>query len=90
MPDWHPILAAQEREPGTWTMVAPDGVIYGTVVIVRRDGDIAYRVTCQGRQLPYTDNLRDACMNIHRTFISSHGPDVPPTGWYPDLKIGPQ
>lgn len=85
MSDWHPLLAAQEREPGTWTMVDLDGREYGTVQIVRRDSAIAYRVTAMGRQLPYSTNLRDACMLIHRTFIAAHAPGKPPGGYYPDL-----
>lgn len=45
MPDWPPMLAAEERAPGTWTMVAPDGREYGLVEIRRLDGRITHRVT---------------------------------------------
>lgn len=85
MTDWHPLLAAEEREPGTWTMVAPDRVEYGTVQIVRRGGEIAYRVTALGRPAGYTSSLRAACERIHHAQIASFSPGPPPGGIYPDL-----
>lgn len=85
MTDWHPILAAQEREPGTWTMLDPDGRPYGTVQIVRVNGDIAYRVTALDRFAGHTTTLRAACERIHHAFIASHSPGPPPGGIYPDL-----
>lgn len=85
MPDWNPILAAQERDPGTWTMVAPDGREYGLVEIRRVDGRIAYRVTALGQPAGYTSTLRAACERIHHAFIASHSPGPPPGGIYPDL-----
>ncbi|MCZ4069225.1 hypothetical protein O1W71_16255 [Microbacterium sp. H37-C3] len=85
MADWHAMLAAVEDPPGTWTMVAPDGREYGTVQIVRRGGEIAYRVTALGRHAGWTSTLRSACERIHHAFIASHSPGPPPGGIYPDL-----
>ncbi|MGZ0069445.1 hypothetical protein [Microbacterium arborescens] len=85
MPDWHAMLATEEREPGTWTMVAPDGVEYGTVRIVRVRGEIRYRVIALGRHVGWTSSLRSGCERIHHIFIASHSPGPPPGGIYPDL-----
>lgn len=85
MPDWHPLLAAVENPPGTWTMLDPDNRPYGTVQIVRRDGDICYRVNALNRHAGYTNTLRLACERIHHAFIASHSPGPPPGGIYPDL-----
>lgn len=83
MPDWHPMLAAEEREPGTWTMVTPDGREYGTVQIVRVNGEIRYRVTALGQHVGWTTSLREACQRIHDILIASFSPGAPPGGWYP-------
>lgn len=85
MTDWHPILATEEREPGVWTMVAPDGKEYGTVTIVRVDGEIRYRAVAIGAHVGHTTTLREACMRVHQTFLRSLGPGEPPGGYYPDL-----
>lgn len=85
MPDWHPMLAAVENPPGTWTMLDPDHRPYGVVQIVRVNGDIAYRVTALGHPAGHTNTLRAACERIHHAFIASHSPGPPPGGIYPDL-----
>lgn len=82
------MLATEEREPGTWTMVAPDGVEYGTVQIVRKDGEIRYRVTALGKHAGWTTTLRAACERVHYAHISSLSPGPPPGGIYPDMSGG--
>lgn len=80
-----PSSATEEREPGVWTMVTPDGREYGLVEIRRLDGRIVYRVTAMGQPAGYAGTLREACARIHHVFIASHSPGPPPGGIYPDL-----
>jgi hypothetical protein len=41
--DWHPIMQAQEYEPGRWVMIDTSGKPYGFVEFVRRGGEVGYR-----------------------------------------------
>lgn len=88
MSDWHPMLAAEEGPPGTWTMLAPFGEVYGRVEI-RREGDrVFYRSWFRDTELIQTATLRAATMLVHRAYIATLSPGPPPGGIYPDLKGG--
>jgi hypothetical protein len=91
MPDWHPLLAADERTPGVWTMVAPDGAAYGRVEIRRAGDRVFYRSWFRGTELVHTTTLRDATMLVHRAHIATLSPGAPPGGIYPHLNgiVGP-
>jgi hypothetical protein len=80
---WHPILAADEPEPGRWRLVDSMGREYGRVTIVRVDGEVRYRAEFQGRLLGWGSSLRGACERVHHAFVRSHGPGE----WqgYPDF-----
>lgn len=85
MPDWHPMLAAEERTPGVWTMVSPDGIVYGRVEIRRAGERVFYRSWFRGTELIQSPSLRDATMLVHRAYIATMSPGPPPGGIYPDL-----
>jgi hypothetical protein len=80
---WHPILAADEPEPGRWRLVDSIGREYGRVTIVRIDGEVRYRAEFEGVLLGWGTTLRGACERVHRAFLRSHGPG----DWqgYPDF-----
>jgi hypothetical protein len=71
---WHPILAADEPEPGQWHLRDAYDREYGRVVIVRLDGEVRYRAEFRDELLGYTTTLRRACENVHAAFVRSHGP----------------
>ena len=72
--EWHPILAAMERQPGTWEMIDPDGRVYGRIQIRRVADGIRYRTEHQGELLGWATSLRVACEKVHGTYIRAHGP----------------
>lgn len=80
---WHPILAADEPEPGRWRLVDSMGREYGRVSIVRVDGEVRYRAEFEGRLLGWGTTLKGACERVHHAFVRSHGPGE----WqgYPDF-----
>ncbi len=86
MNDWHPILTAEERTPGKWTMLTPDGEQYGVVEIRRTADGIRYRCAFRGAELIPTTSLRDACARVHRAYIATLSPGPPPGGIYPNLR----
>ncbi len=47
---------------------------YGTVTIVRVDGEVRYRAEFGGRLLGWGTTLRGACERVHHAFVRSHGP----------------
>lgn len=51
MKQWHPILTAREPEPGTWWLVDDDARPYAIVDVVRRHGEVGYRVTTWAESL---------------------------------------
>jgi hypothetical protein len=70
---WHPLLNADERTPGVWTMVDSTGRDYGTVRIVRESGAIVYvselrRERLGGRNV----TLRQAVEKVHAAFVRSY------------------
>lgn len=71
---WHPILAADEPEPGQWRLLDSSEREYGRVTIVRLNGEVRYRVEFRGALLGYATTLRSACDRVHMVFVRSHGP----------------
>jgi hypothetical protein len=71
---WHPILAADEPEPGQWRLLDSYDREYGRITIVRLDGEIRYRAEFHGDLLGYGTSLRSACERVHMVFVRSHGP----------------
>lgn len=71
---WHPIMAAQEVEPGRWVMIDTLGEPYGRVRFVRRGEEVGYRADdAAGNLIGYYRTLRAATSAVHRRFISTHG-----------------
>jgi hypothetical protein len=70
---WHPLLNADERTPGVWTMVDSTGRDYGTVRIVREGGSIVY-VSALHREMLGGRNvtLRQAVEKVHAAFVRSY------------------
>ena len=86
MPDWHPILAADEVTPGTWHMVDPSGRRYGVIEIRRTADGIRYRAEYHGGDgailLGWGTSLRLACARVHRAYLSAMSPASGPNeGW---------
>ncbi len=78
MAEWHPIMAAVEREPGVWVMVAPLGEEYGRVEIRRTPDGIRYRAEAPiGTQIGWGTSLRQACERVHHVFLAAHVPGIP-------------
>jgi hypothetical protein len=74
MATWHPILAAQEIEPGFWRMIDPSGVAYGEIRLVRRGREIGYRAeSVRGDWVGYYTTLRASTRGVHMAFVRSHG-----------------
>lgn len=71
---WHPILAAVERQPGTWDMIDPEGRRYGRIEIRRVADGIRYRAEYDGELLGWASSLRIACEKVHGAFLRAHGP----------------
>lgn len=80
-PSWHPLLAAEERDPGVWVMLDELGREYGHIAILRRHGAVCYRArfrTGDGQivLLGYGATLRSACERIHGEFLKSGRPQA--------------
>jgi hypothetical protein len=87
-PDWHPILAAVEVEPGTWVMTADRGNRYAVIRLLRIGEENGYRAVTWAersedrRLIGYFRSLRAACFAAHRVFIAAHGaPGFAPKPW---------
>ncbi len=83
MADWHPMLATEERTPGVWTMVAPDGVEYGRVEIRRAGDAVFYRCWFRDVELEPTRTLREAAARVHGAFIATMSPGYQPGKTHP-------
>lgn len=76
---WHPILVAQEIQPGVWLMVDDIGEHYGVIRLVRRGDELGYRVDrtdaagAVTELLGYFRTLRTAAWESHMAFVRSHG-----------------
>ncbi|WP_173921732.1 hypothetical protein [Agromyces sp. Marseille-P2726] len=73
-PRWHPFLAADEREPGVWTLVDSLGRDYGRVRIVRIADEVGYVSEFDGQLVGRYRTLRAALEAVHLAFVRSHGP----------------
>ncbi len=75
MAHWHPILSAEERTPGVWTMVAAFGHVYGTIRFVRRGNEVGYRADDKSSDLVgYYRTILAAVMAAHKQCLSSLTP----------------
>jgi hypothetical protein len=85
---WHPILGADEIEPGVWHMPDPLGRAYAVVQLVEVHGERGYRVvtyapTSADRTLiGYFRSLSAATVGANQWFVTSRTPrDRPNPGW---------
>jgi len=75
---WHPILVCQEYKVGHWVMLAQYGEPYAMIHIVRRGGEVGYRVDSWAQKpadaetIGYFTNLRAAARAGHQHFLASH------------------
>jgi len=85
-PNWHPVLAAVEIEPGHWQMCDEDGQPYGVIRIIRLANEVGYRAVTwapdsAGRELiGYFRTLRASAEAVHRRFLRTHGQSGPING----------
>lgn len=76
---WHPLLAADEVEPGVWVMRAWDARPYAIVRALEIAGEHGYRATTWAESpadralIGYWRTLRSACMGAHRAYLRTHG-----------------
>ena len=73
-PQWHPLLAAIEPEPGVWVMIDSQRRPYGIVRIVKVDGLTRFRADHVGTLLGYATTLRAAVERVHEMEIRSMFP----------------
>ena len=77
-PEWHPLLACEEYQPGRWVMLDQYRQPYAMVDILRRGDEVGYRVTNWAQRstdrkvLGYFTNLRAAAAKGHREFLAGH------------------
>lgn len=72
---WHPILAAREGPPGTWSLLDGFERVYGTIEIRRVNAtDVRYRATFQREVIGWSTSLNVACERVHAAFVQAHGP----------------
>ena len=75
---WHPLLNADERSPGTWTLRDSDGHAYGGIRITRQGTDIYYLAQYRGNPIGRFDRLRAAAENVHLAHVrATRHPRVP-------------
>lgn len=67
--EWHPLLNADERTPGIWTMVDSEGAAYGGVRIVRQGSEVYYLGQFRGNPIGRFDRLRPAVENVHLAYV---------------------
>lgn len=69
---WHPLMNAEERAPGVWTMVDSTGRAYGTVRIMRDQGALVYVSELRGEVLGGRNGrLRKAVEGVHAAYVRS-------------------
>lgn len=73
-PRWHPFLAAEERTPGTWTLVDSTGREYGAVRIVRIGAEVGHVGELRGELVGRCRTLRATLEAVHQAFVASHTP----------------
>ncbi|GAA4053180.1 hypothetical protein [Agromyces indicus] len=79
-PRWHPFLAADEREPGVWTLVDSMGCDYARVRIVRVGSEVGYLAESDTRLVGRYRTLRAALEAAHHVFVRSHALGGAPNG----------
>lgn len=73
--DGHPILAAREGPPGTWSLLDGFDRVYGTIEIRRVNvTDVRYRAAFRGEVIGWSTSLNVACEHVHAAFLQAHGP----------------
>jgi hypothetical protein len=73
-PRWHPWFAAEEREPGVWTLVDSMGRDYGVVRIVRVGSEVGYTAVMRDTPVGRFTTLRAGLEAVHGAFIRDHAP----------------
>jgi hypothetical protein len=73
----------REGPVGTWAMVGPLDEPYALIALVRRGGELGYRVTnAHGSVIGYYRTLMAASKAAHSWFTSTRGPTgVPFVAW---------
>lgn len=75
MSEWHPVLAAVEREPGVWTLVDTLGQDYARIALRRTPEGPRYRTEQPiGTLIGWGTSLRQSCDRAHALFLARHGP----------------
>ncbi|RXZ51901.1 hypothetical protein [Agromyces binzhouensis] len=70
--EWHPLLSAEERTPGVWTMVDSSGRAYGAVRILREGESILYVGELRGERLGGRSvRLREAAERVHKAYVAA-------------------
>jgi len=87
-PTWHPLLAADEIEPGVWRMMAQYGKCYGEIRLIHIGPEVGYRaVTWSERSherelIGYYRTLKTASERTHAAFLLSQAaPGFAPNPW---------
>lgn len=71
---WHPIFAADEREPTIWTMVDSLSHEYGRIELRRTPDGPRYRCEHAGEVIGWATTLRVATERVHQAYLRTHGP----------------
>ncbi|TPW71665.1 hypothetical protein [Schumannella sp. 10F1B-5-1] len=75
--DWHPVLSADEVEPGTWVMRSQVRD-YAIIRMLRIGDEVGYRAvtwaerSADRRLVGYYRSLRAACAAAHQVFLAGH------------------
>lgn len=98
-PTWHPLLAAEERRPGIWVMVAQFNDEYG---VIEFKGDhytarARWKQTGDVVQLGTFPRLKPAAEAVHAWWSRMHTPGQPassnlwagPPSWRPETQKSP-
>ncbi|THG33003.1 hypothetical protein [Naasia lichenicola] len=76
---WHPVYAAYEDPPWTFTMISPQGRCYGSIVMSSTERN--YVVTnAAGSTIATTTTLMEAVEIVHRHYVLGHSPSGPVNG----------
>ncbi|MDY0829148.1 hypothetical protein SK224_08415 [Microbacterium sp. BG28] len=84
MADWHPILAADEVQPGVWVLRDPRGNPYGSVQLRRTKDGPRYRTEHRGELIGWGTSLRQSCMRLHQMMLREGVPGLPAGSPWPD------
>jgi hypothetical protein len=84
MADWHPILAAEEVQPGVWVLRDARGEPYGSVQIRSTVDGPRYRTEYRGELIGWGTSLRQACMRLHQLMLREGTPSMPAANPWPD------